>query len=272
MSDIEETIFYIGLDPATTSGYSVIRYNKETEKIEIVKYGEITLSSSLSVPQKLNVIAMELDKILAQFPPTYVFIEEPPYTYSGVKVLTNLARLNGVMIHRVFPYTQNISLLEPTFWKANSLPGLKGNSPKWKIQLEVCRSFSLFPERSNVDIESIDKLIESKENTYAIRKEEFEKSRSELDLAKRTIAYKRNHPTPDEKQQLQNKIKLLSEVVKSGKTELKSLRKEIDKELLQIGKDIYSQTGISDNIADAMCIAICGFNQVLEETKHGSTR
>jgi hypothetical protein len=43
-------------------------------------------------------------------------------------------------------------------------------------------------------------------------------------------------------------------------TSLKSLKKSIDKDLSRIGTDIESQTGISNDIADSICIAICLFN------------
>ena len=269
---MEEFFYFVGLDPATKLGYCVIRVDSANKNVIIEKRGEIVPSYSLSLPQKLNIIAIELDKILAEFPPNRVFIEEPPYTFSGVKVLTNLARINGVVILAAFAYTQNISLFEPTYWKANSLDGIHGNSPKWKIQLEVCRHFDLLPERSNVDISDFDRVVSQKQSIIDDKTESIRKKSEELDVAKRKIAYKRNLPTEDEKKQLQNKIKQLSTTVKSEKLELKTLQKEIDKELAQIGKDIYSQTGISDNIADAICIAMCGLKQVLEEKDHGSTR
>lgn len=244
----------IGIDPATTSGWSFIVDG------ELKEFGQVTCPSSFTLPQQLNLYHVEFTRLIDRLKPDYCAIEDTILAISGVKTLVKLARINGVIIQSAFSMLKdNVKLYTPSEWKANSLDGLNGSSPKWKIQLEVCRHYKLCVKGNFV---SWDKYINSKESEIKKLKNNYSNNKIQIDKIKKILKRKRNPIKGREKTEYTNKIKTLESEYKSNKKEYNKVNKSIKKELERIGNDIYSQTGISSDISDSICIAYALFKDL----------
>jgi len=239
----------IGIDPASTSGWSLLEDGK------LVEFGQIVCPRSFTLPQQLNLYHIEIQRLVERLKPDYCAIEDAILALSGVKTLVKLARINGVCIQSAFNVLKDrVTIYEPTFWKANSLDKLNGQSPKWKIQLEVARHFglSVAGDFNKWDIHE----KEVKEKISKVRNGNHDR-KGQIDKLKAALARKRNPIVGNDRVDHENKIKILEREHKTSKQELKKLEKEASKELSSIGNDIYSQTGLSPDIADSICIAYC---------------
>lgn len=244
----------IGLDPAKTIGWSIIEDGK------LIDYGKIQCSDLFSLPQRLNYYHIEITRLIDKYKPDNMAIEDLIMGISGVKVLCLLARINGVAIHAGFSgLKDNVKLYKPSEWKQDSIPNIIGNSPKWKIQLEVCRYFNI---KINGDYSIYDKWESECNKRLEKLHSEIETVKTEIESLKKDISRKRNPPTAIERIDLTNKIAQLSKQYSALKTQMNKLKKSVDKELSKIGTDIDSQTGISSDIADSMCIAVCLQKQI----------
>jgi Holliday junction resolvasome RuvABC endonuclease subunit len=239
----------IGFDPASTIGWSVIEDNK------IVDFGKIQCSNKFTLPQKLNYYHLEVERLVDRYDPDYMAVEDLILGISGVKVLALLARINGVVIQAGFHKLKDRArMYEPSEWKANSIPNIKGSSPKWKIQLETCRYFDI---DLNGEYDRYDIWEKTKKKEIENLRESTHKLKSEIDKLKASTKRKRNPLTETELAETKNKITQMTATHTAMKKQLSELKKAVDKELSEIGIDIDAQTGISSDIADSMCIAIC---------------
>jgi Holliday junction resolvasome RuvABC endonuclease subunit len=244
----------MGIDPARQCGWSLLDDNK------IEEFGQVICPATFTLPQSLNYYHREFTTLFERLKPDYCSIEDVLLAISGVKVLVKLARINGVVIQSAFMTMKDrVQVYYPTFWKANSLPGLNGSSPKWKIQFEVVKHFNLVDKLAcdiweNQITEAFNEILE--------KKVKWEILRDEINKLKNSLVRKRNPLDENEKLENENKIKILTNQLAQAKAEHKAKEKENNKHLMSIGNEICSQTGISSDIADSICIAICAQRKI----------
>jgi len=244
----------ISFDPASVTGWALLEDDK------LINCGSIHLPSQLTLPQRLNLLHLEICKVMDSNPADYCAVEEPPLAISGVKVLIYLSRINGVVIQSTFNYLKDrVYLFEPTTWKANSLPSLEGMSPKWKIQIEACRYFGI---DANIDYDSVDSQINSILFRVDQATDETTCIKNEINKIKARLKHKRNVPSKEEKGELLNKLKELEKSHSSSKNRVKSEKTLVNRELQKIGNDILSQTGMSSDVADAAVMGLCLYRQL----------
>lgn len=85
-----------GLDPGIAIvGYGIIE--AIGNKVRLLDYGVITTDTSLSVPERLNIIDFELNRLIREFEPDELAIEELFFN-KNVKTVINVAQARGVEI------------------------------------------------------------------------------------------------------------------------------------------------------------------------------
>lgn len=85
-----------GLDPGIAIvGYGIIEVLGN--RVRLLDYGVITTDASLSVPERLNIIDFEINKLIAEFEPDELAIEELFFN-KNVKTVINVAQARGVEI------------------------------------------------------------------------------------------------------------------------------------------------------------------------------
>jgi len=109
---IEFIMKILAFDPASVTGWSLIDDKK------IIQYGTIITNNKMSIGERLNYIAYEVDKILDKIKPDIIAIEDTLLGISGVKTLSLLARINGVIIQRCYHNIKaKIYVINVTSWK-----------------------------------------------------------------------------------------------------------------------------------------------------------
>lgn len=240
----------LGLDLATCSGYSLI------EDGNLSNYGMINIPTEMNLFQRIEFFENNLTKILNDYSPDYVAIEDVIMGLSGVKTLVYLARLNGLALACCCKKVQsNIALYTPSEWKSNSFDGLNGNSKKYEIQIAVCRHFKLIDE--NLLKEICQPLSSISDNSSIIKKN--------MDILRQdTVKYiaflnrKRNGcKTDEDKKSFENKIKENKETIKQYKTLLEQTKKNIEKVYKGVSLGIMSKCGLTCDVSDSVGVAYC---------------
>ncbi len=244
----------LGLDPATCMGWAFLIVNDSGEII-LEDFGEIVAQRKLNLPQKLNFYYLETKRLVEKIRPDYCAIEDLILGQSGVKVMVYLGRISGVVIHSCFEILKDrVELFYPNVWKANSLSGLEGNAPKWRIQYEVCNYFT---DNLDCDVSQWKKILNDSDLEIQKSQNEERELKKQIDLLDKKNKKKRNPLSNEEIEQNQKVINTYKKQYKTKKDYTKSLKKEREKKMNQVSSDIYAQTGISCDIADAICIALC---------------
>jgi len=231
----------LAFDPASTTGWSLINDNK------LEQYGTIITSSKMKIGERLNFIADNVDKILLQTKPDIVGIEDTLLGISGVKTLSLLARINGIIIQRCYLKVQNnLYIINVKNWKKQcNLFGVTGNSKKWQVLFSVVRKFNLL----TVDqINYFNNIIEKEINVQLNMKKKIQDKRTELEKLRRKGKREKIDTIVEEK-----KLKV---VIDSNKKYMKNVEKESIKTWRKISKEITSITNISEDIADSIGIAL----------------
>lgn len=239
----------MGIDPATVCGFSLLEDGK------LVEYGQIICPPTFTMPQSLNYYHHEFSRLIQRLNPDYIAIEDVILAISGVKTLVKLARINGVIVQSSFNVlADKVFVYTPAEWKANSLSELNGQSPKWKILFEVVKYFNLMqPELCN----KFETQITNCENEVSALKVKWELIRDEINKLKTANVRKRDALPENLKVENKNKIKILSKQLVEAKKAHKDFEKKTSNDLLKIGNEICATTGISFDIADSICMALC---------------
>jgi len=243
----------LGLDISNVTGWCILDDDRLVDK------GSIHLMSQMELPQKLHYFSVELQTIIDRFHPDWAFIEDVFLGISGVKILSYLARLNGVAISICFSVLQDrVKLYEPNYWKSHSFEGLLGTAKKWQIQLAVLKYYNLI-DASQYDISQ--DLIQSEISQNDLIEQSKQNSLLLEDLRK-SINRKRNPLSEEEKEQAQIELDRSLIVKTKLKQDLKKLIFSYDKKITKGMLNLTSRTGITDNIADSIGIALCGYKEV----------
>lgn len=239
----------LGLDISTCTGWALV------EDQNLLDFGSIQINSRMNLPQKLNFLSLEIERIIERLHPDICAIEDVILGISGAKTLAYLARLNGVVINSCFSLMRdNIYLYEPTTWKANSVDNLKGSAKKWQVQLSVCKHFNI--ELSD-QYEKSDILIKNQEKIISEYKNLVQHNREIINKLKNSIVRKRKPLTKREKNDATKQIRVLTSDITNTKKHQKESEKLLDKDMISISLDITAQTGLTTDICDACGIAIC---------------
>lgn len=86
----------IGIDPGTAIvGYGIIDYQKNS--YSVIKYGVIITSKDLTIEERLEIIYEELKKILEEYKPEFMAIEDLFY-FKNNKTVISVAQARGVIL------------------------------------------------------------------------------------------------------------------------------------------------------------------------------
>jgi Holliday junction resolvasome RuvABC endonuclease subunit len=240
----------LGLDIATNTGYCILNDGK------LETYGMINLLPEMNILQRISFFENNILKLLDEYKPDYVAIEDLIMGISGVKVLSYLARLSGVALSCCYKKVgNNISLFTPSEWKAASFDGLNGTSKKYEIQICVCKHFNLVNETE------LNNIIQPLDNI----KDDSECIKTKLELikndTKKYLAYlnrKRNGCKNDsERKSFQNKINENKAIINTYTSTINENKKHIEDIYKNISLEIMSKCGLTCDVSDSIGIAYC---------------
>lgn len=224
---------------SSITGWSVIDNGKLTD------YGVIQPLKTMSITQRLYTFGNEIEKVIDRCKPDEIVIEEV-IQVQGITVMRTLARFNGVAIYQCYKYQKReVTLLEPSLWK--KAMGLRGSATKIEIQIKVCETFKLL---SKSVLNGYKEELEAIFARYNKVKNVLTEVKKEVSLLNAKLKQKR--PTDIEKKQMTEEIKVLKERIKELERREKKATIIMKKEMKQQSVDIYSDSGIDDNIADSI--------------------
>jgi Holliday junction resolvasome RuvABC endonuclease subunit len=237
----------LGLDIATHTGYSVLEDGKLTN------YGVIDLPQEMNLFQRLSFFENNLNQILNTHNPDYVAIEDILLGISGVKTLAYLGRLNGVAISCCYKKVQNnIQLMMPSEWKANSFGGLNGTSKKVDVQISVCKHYKL------IDEELLSEITKPLDNTNIDLNNVQEKIKQLTLETKKYIAFlsrKRNVPKETDKAAFRKVIDENKETIAQYKKYIQQCNKKVDTIYKNVSLEIMSKCGLTQDVSDSVGVA-----------------
>jgi len=86
----------LGIDPGTaTTGYGVLRSQKN--KLEVLDVGCIKTNKNLAIPERLDLIAKELKKIIKKYKPQIMAVEEL-FFFKNAKTVITVGQARGVIL------------------------------------------------------------------------------------------------------------------------------------------------------------------------------
>lgn len=247
----------LGLDIATQTGWSVL----DSDDNSLIAFGSIQINPSMTLPQKINFLSIELTRVLEKYKPDYVFMEDLICGISGVKTLSYLGRLNGAAILTCCRFVDNnIKFFSPPCWKKNGFENLSGLAKKWEVQLAVINHFHI--SLSNDFYVCLKNLKLVDDNSSVKFEQIISKCHAEIDTLKKKILSKKTPPSENEKQIIVQNISTLKKKIDDEKKSLKKYKNEFEKRMVKISLEITSKTSISPDIADSIGVALCGIKEL----------
>ncbi|MGS0764980.1 crossover junction endodeoxyribonuclease RuvC [Syntrophomonas curvata] len=129
----------LGIDPGTaTTGYGIVDYLAGREKL--VHYGTIRTAAEMDMPIRLCRIKGELDRLLQEYQPDVVAVEELFYHRNSKTVIT-VAQSRGVVLMTAAAAGLPIAEYTPLQVK-QSVVGY-GNADKRQVQIMVQRILAM---------------------------------------------------------------------------------------------------------------------------------
>lgn len=232
----------MGVDISSKStGWAIIENDK------LLEYGKINpTGKSMSNAQKMYLFHVELRKIIDSKRPDEIAIEDVVQV-RGVSVLKLLARFNGIAIIEAYRHTQKEpELFEPSRWKS-MVDGCTGSARKCEVQNAVCKKYGLL---SADKIAAYKKRIDEAKETLG---EVGSDSRQQLKKLRKELKKCRKKDDMKKAQDLEVQVLQCSEAILKQK---KSGKKDMSEIFDKISMDIYTETGVNEDIADAIGVAI----------------
>lgn len=247
----------LGIDPATNLGWAYLEDKK------LIDYGTVNCNLNLDIKQKIVFYKNSITKIIKNLQPDYIFVEDVILCISGVKTLIYLTRINSAVLMSLLEEydSSKIYLIEPGKWKSENYLNLNGNSKKFEVQKEVCKFFNLIEEKELEEKLEILNHFE-KENLDLKKRIYILKTKNEY-LKKDINRKKINVLSESEKKESEEKIVENNKEIKRLNLELKEKTKLYNKEGNNITKFILYKTNLTEDICDAISIALHGF-KILE--------
>lgn len=260
----------LGLDISSSStGWSLI------DNDELPDYGLIKPDSSMSLFQRLYLFGNEMKRIIERCQPDMIAMEETIFA-RGMTTMRTLSRFSGVAMFQAYSYQKkDIKTYEPSLWK--KMIGLNGFAMKPEIQLCICHHFKLLDETKIKNYgELLVKIVqETKELKFSAKHKvnELKKELSNIEYGFKTLkkgikAKKKREITQEDKDKLKDNETVLESkkgIFKERKKEVDKGLKEMIKKVDQMSADIYSDCGISPDLADSIGVGLA----CLYETKQG---
>ena len=130
----------LGIDPGLAkTGYAVV--GSFMQGGELCDWGSIATSPLQSIEQRLSTIYGEIEKLILQWKPDLMALEDV-YVYNVYpKAAIQLGEVRGIIYLAAFRHNISISMIRPTEVK-NCLVG-NGRASKHEVQLSVQRIFNL---------------------------------------------------------------------------------------------------------------------------------
>lgn len=247
----------LGLDIASNTGWCILEDGK------LSKYGVIHLPPEMNLVQRLNYFDMNLKQILEENSVDVCCLEDVILGISGAKTLSYLARLNGVALLSCYnKIGNNIRLYVPGQWKSNSFAGLNGQSQKVDIQIAVCKHYSLINDEV---LSKLTKPLDMKKDDSDAAKERIKELKSQIQKDKAFLNRKRKGPaTEEEKKSYLNKIKVMTEECNKLDKYVTDSKKLIQNTYKDVSTAISSVCGLTNDVSDAIGIAMCGYNEFID--------
>jgi len=126
----------IGIDPGTaTTGFGIIDY-KETaqQQLSCLKYGVIETPAGMETAERLNIINLDLRRIIDDFHPEIIAIESL-YFFKNVKTVMPVSQARGVILLTAFQ--KKIPITEYTPLQAKTAVTGYGRATKNQVQQMV---------------------------------------------------------------------------------------------------------------------------------------
>lgn len=227
----------VGIDISSKStGIAVIEDDK------LLDYTKINPTGTMSNSAKMFLFHVELEKFLNKFAPDYIAVEDV-IQVSSVSVTKILARFNGIALMSAYKINKKEpKLFIPGEWK--KAIGLPGSVRKCQTQIFVCKKYDLLNENK---IKYYEDKINSCLNADEI---EIEQKRENLESLNK------------KKRKEKDKIELarINGCIEQTKKEILALRKSKkalqDKQFDELSMEIYVETGINEDIADSIGVAL----------------
>jgi Holliday junction resolvasome RuvABC endonuclease subunit len=260
----------LGIDISSSStGWALLENDKD---VVLKEYNLIKPAGSMSVSQRLYFFGNEIKKVIEKHNPTEIVIEETVLVRSPGTMRT-LASFRGVALFAAYSYQKReVTTYEPPNWK--KIIGLKGMAKKPEIQLFICEKFKLLEPKKIEEYRKI--LIENGEkmdNFKKIKRQnvkflenmlaEFTKKcengdvvlKIETDLG--VIEIGEEPELTKDGDVKKNAIKKCCKEITNKYIKLVKLQnREAEKKFEQVSVNIYSDTGVNDDIADAIGVAL----------------
>lgn len=228
----------LGVDISSRStGLGLIEGDK------LLEYTKINPTGTMSNSAKMFLFSVELEKLIQKYQPDYIAVEDV-IQVSSVSITKILARFNGVALVSAYKYNKTEPrLFIPSEWK--KIIGLHGIVKKCETQLFVCKKFKLLTEEKiSYYQKKIDEVFSLKEDSN------IQEERKNLDLLKKM---KKKEKDKEKLVQIEKDIKDFEEKMKKSKKGLKNI---IDKKFDEISMEIYIETSINEDVADAVGVAL----------------
>lgn len=126
----------IGIDPGTaTTGFGIIDY-KETaqQQLSCLKYGIIETPAGMETAERLNIINLDLRRIIDDFQPEIIAVESL-YFFKNVKTVMPVSQARGVILLTAFQ--KKIPITEYTPLQAKTAVTGYGRATKNQVQQMV---------------------------------------------------------------------------------------------------------------------------------------
>jgi crossover junction endodeoxyribonuclease RuvC len=258
----------MGLDiSSSNTGWCIVDVEKE---MKLVEYGLISPVGNMGVTQRLYFFGNELKKLIEKFQPNEIAVEET-ILVRGPKVMRTLSRFSGVALFLAYSYQKReIQTYEPPKWKKNL--SLSGFAEKAEIQLKVCEAFKLLDEqKAKIYFDLLKQIrIDKKDIQQTTSKElktlenEFRSFEKKVLLTKKELKHKKKKEITEQDtknvEDLEQQLVVKKDELKNKKKQCSDSLKDIEKRYGRISVDIYSDTGISNDIADSIGVSLNAIN------------
>jgi Holliday junction resolvasome RuvABC endonuclease subunit len=235
------------------TGWSYLNIKKLKMGYSIVEheYGNITPSMTMTPCMKIYFFGNRVKELLEKYTPDEVAFEEPILVMGhGFLTARSLSRFNGVgmfLVHQLLK--KEVFSYEPSKWKKEL--GLNSTCHKAEVQLEISKRMNLLPSDSYKRFNDLIRDEKNKLDASSVIEKLDSKHKDDLAMVKQTAS---RPQIVIIKQNQKIEMKHLKEQLKKDK---KTLKKEIDKNLVKIGASIYSETGVNFDASDAFGVNFC---------------
>lgn len=263
----------LGIDISSNrSGWAVLDYSGD-DNLSLLEHGLIQPTGDMEVTQRLFFFGNEILKIINKFHPDEIVIEEIIIVHNNPLTMRTMASFRGVAIYQAYSYQKRlVTTYVPPEWK--KAIGLNGLCEKAVVQLLICKTFGLIPEakllayekekdelvelskdcgvpkaQKKIDIDKVNAILEQRIRDNIPHEFSVETSMGTVEVPSMELTLKGTIKVAD--------VNRTGKIIEKRYKKLASVNeKELDKRWLKLSTDIYSDSGINNDLADAIGVAI----------------